>query len=53
MYKLDQIREIHLELTTKCQEYINFMIENRNKIVKNVFNNKSDCLKYYCYYPGI
>ena len=32
------------ELTTKCQEYINFMIENRNKIVKNVFNNKSDRL---------
>jgi len=32
------------ELTTKCQEYIDFMIENRNKIVKNVFNNKSDRL---------
>jgi len=30
------------ELNTKCQEYINFMIDNRNKIVKNVFNNKSD-----------
>jgi DNA-directed RNA polymerase II subunit RPB1 len=30
------------ELTTKCQEYIDFMINNRNKIVKNVFNNKTD-----------
>ena len=26
----------------KCKEYINFMIEARSEIVKNVFNNKSD-----------
>jgi DNA-directed RNA polymerase beta' subunit len=30
------------ELRVKCQEYINFIIDNRNKIIKNVFNNKSD-----------
>lgn len=30
------------EITTKCEYYINYMIENRNKIVKNVFNNKSE-----------
>jgi DNA-directed RNA polymerase beta' subunit len=30
------------ELNNKCQSYINYMIEKRNKIVKNVFNNKSD-----------
>jgi DNA-directed RNA polymerase II subunit RPB1 len=29
-------------LSDKCQFYINFMIENRNKIVKNVFNSKSE-----------
>jgi DNA-directed RNA polymerase beta' subunit len=29
-------------LAQKCEYYINFMVENRNKIVKNVFNNKSD-----------
>ncbi len=29
-------------LSEKCQFYINFMIENRNKIVKNVFNGKSE-----------
>jgi DNA-directed RNA polymerase II subunit RPB1 len=29
-------------LSDKCQTYINFMIENRNKIVKNVFNSKSE-----------
>ena len=29
-------------ITGKCQEYIAFMIESRNEIVKNVFNNKSD-----------
>jgi len=26
----------------KCKEYIEFMIQSRNEIVKNVFNNKSD-----------
>jgi len=30
------------ELNTMCEKYINFMIDNRNTIVKNVFNNKSD-----------
>jgi DNA-directed RNA polymerase II subunit RPB1 len=30
------------ELATKCQYYIDYMINNRNKIVKNVFNNKSE-----------
>ena len=30
------------EITNKCEYYINYMIEKRNKIVKNVFNNKSD-----------
>ena len=30
------------DLNTKCEFYINFIIENRNKIVKNVFNNKSE-----------
>ena len=29
-------------ITGKCQEYIAFMIESRNEIVINVFNNKSD-----------
>jgi DNA-directed RNA polymerase II subunit RPB1 len=29
-------------LKYKCQFYINFMIEHRNKIVKNVFNSKSE-----------
>jgi len=29
-------------LSEKCQFYINFMIENRNNIVKNVFNSKSE-----------
>ena len=29
-------------ITGKCQEYIEFMIQSRNEIVKNVFNNKSD-----------
>ena len=28
-------------LKDKCETYINLMIDNRNKIVKNVFNNKS------------
>jgi DNA-directed RNA polymerase II subunit RPB1 len=30
------------ELNKKCEYYINYIISNRNKIVKNVFNNKSD-----------
>lgn len=30
------------QYSKKCEQYINFMIENRNNIVKNVFNNKSD-----------
>jgi DNA-directed RNA polymerase II subunit RPB1 len=30
------------EIKSKCEYYINYMIEKRNKIVKNVFNNKSD-----------
>ena len=30
------------EIRDKCEYYINFMIEKRNEIVKNVFNNKSD-----------
>ena len=30
------------ELNEMCQKYINFMIDNRNTIIKNVFNNKSD-----------
>ncbi len=30
------------EITEKCQYYIEFMIQSRNEIVKNVFNNKSD-----------
>ena len=30
------------ELNEKCQQYINFIIDKRNTIVKNVFNNKSD-----------
>ena len=29
-------------LNQKCEYYINFIIENRNRIIKNVFNNKSD-----------
>jgi len=29
-------------LSEKCQFYINFMIEKRNNIVKNVFNSKSE-----------
>ena len=29
-------------LIQKCKYYTNFLIENRNEIVKNVFNNKSD-----------
>jgi len=28
------------ELNKKCLYYINYMIDNRNRIVKNVFNNK-------------
>jgi DNA-directed RNA polymerase beta' subunit len=30
------------ELNNKCKYYIDFIIDNRNKIVKNIFNNKSD-----------
>lgn len=30
------------ELNEKCKYYINFIVDNRNKIVKNVFNNKSE-----------
>jgi DNA-directed RNA polymerase II subunit RPB1 len=30
------------EIKDKCEYYINYMIEKRNEIVKNVFNNKSD-----------
>jgi DNA-directed RNA polymerase beta' subunit len=30
------------ELSSKCKEYIDYMIGQRNEIVKNVFNNKSD-----------
>lgn len=30
------------ELKNKTEFYINYVIENRSKIVKNVFNNKSD-----------
>jgi DNA-directed RNA polymerase beta' subunit len=30
------------ELNVKCQQYIDYMIDKRNKIIKNVFNNKSD-----------
>jgi DNA-directed RNA polymerase beta' subunit len=30
------------ELNKKCEYYINYIISNRNKIVKNVFNNKSE-----------
>ena len=29
-------------LNEKCEFYINYIIEKRNEIVKNVFNNKSD-----------
>ena len=29
-------------LTQKCEYYINYMIDNRNRIIKNVFNNKSE-----------
>ena len=31
-----------LDLNKKCEYYIHLMIENRNKIIKNVFNNKSE-----------
>ena len=30
------------QLDEKCEFYINYIIEHRNKIVKNVFNNKSE-----------
>ncbi len=30
------------EFKNKCEEYINYMINSRDKIVKNVFNNKSE-----------
>ena len=30
------------EIQKKCELYINYMIEKRNAIVKNIFNNKSD-----------
>jgi DNA-directed RNA polymerase II subunit RPB1 len=30
------------ELAEKCQFYIDFMIDNRKNVIKNVFNNKSD-----------
>ncbi len=30
------------ELAAKCEHYISYMIDMRKKIVKNVFNNKSD-----------
>ena len=30
------------ELNSKCEHYINYIIDNRNKIVKNVFNGKSE-----------
>jgi DNA-directed RNA polymerase beta' subunit len=30
------------ELNKKCEYYIDYIINNRNKIVKNVFNNKSE-----------
>ena len=30
------------EIKNKCEYYINYMIEKRNQIVKNVFNNRSD-----------
>lgn len=30
------------EIKNKCEMYIKFMIEQRNEIVKNIFNNKSD-----------
>ena len=30
------------ELNNKCEQYINYIIDNRNKIVKNVFNSKSE-----------
>jgi len=30
------------EIADKCKEYIDFMVESRGEIVKNVFNNKSD-----------
>ena len=30
------------EIQKKCEFYINLIIENRNKIVKNVFNSKSE-----------
>ena len=30
------------ELNQKCNYYINYIIDNRNKIVKNVFNSKSE-----------
>ena len=31
-----------LALNQKCEYYINLITENRNRIVKNIFNNKSD-----------
>jgi DNA-directed RNA polymerase beta' subunit len=30
------------DIKLKCEKYIEFMIDNRNKIVKNVFSNKSE-----------
>ena len=30
------------EVNNKCEFYINYIIDKRNEIVKNVFNNKSD-----------
>jgi DNA-directed RNA polymerase II subunit RPB1 len=32
------------EINEKCKKYTDYMIENRNKIIKNIFNYKSDKL---------
>jgi len=38
----NRLKKQEQELNNKCEYYINFMINNRNKIVKNVFNSKSE-----------
>lgn len=30
------------DINAKCEKYVNFMVESRNKIIKNVFGNKSE-----------
>ena len=38
-----RMKKQHVDLNTKTREYITYMTEMRESIIKNIFNNRDDC----------